>query len=310
MAIPPLTSENTDAVHAAIYLRQSFDKLGDELAVSRQLEECAALCEERGWTYTVYEENNTSATKGARRTYRRLLDAIEAGEVDTVVVWNLDRLHRQPIELEQFLALARRTGIAVTSCTGDVDLATDDGRMFARMKGVMAIAEVERKTARQLLAMRQLANSGRLWWGVPAVRVQRRLDPINGAWWVVKHDPKKKRTPEATIYNKIRLHPTEAALVKRAYEDFLKGVSLHTIAKDWNEAGVKTPKGNKWRGAQVRQLLLAERNAGLGQVPGDEVTYVGGNWPDIVSEDVWRGAAASWPIRSGGTARAGRASTC
>jgi site-specific DNA recombinase len=57
-----------------------------------------------------------------------------------------------------------------------------------------------------------------------------------------------------------------------------------------------TPKGNQWRGAQVRQLLLAERNAGLrevpGERPGDPFTYSKGNWPAIVSEDVWRGVCA------------------
>src|SRR5262245_31280355 len=148
MAIPHLTRRNGEAVRAAVYLRQSLDKLGDELAISRQLEECVALCERKEWTWTKYEENNTSASKGTRPVYRQMLDDIEAGKVDAVVTWNLDRLHRQPIELEHFLALARKTGIAVSTCTGDVNLATDDGRMFARMKGVMGIAEVERKTAR------------------------------------------------------------------------------------------------------------------------------------------------------------------
>lgn len=292
-------------MRAAVYLRQSLDKLGDELAVDRQWEECVALCERKEWTPIKYKENNTSATKGTRPRYLELLADIEAGKVDAVVAWNLDRLHRQPIELENFLALARKTGIRVATCTGDIDLATDDGRMFARMKGVIGIAEVERKTARQLLAMRQLSNSGRAWWASRPFGYDADPDPTTGAWWLVKHD----RATKATIHNEIRLHKDEAPLVKGAYRAVNKGVSLHQIAKDWNDDGIKPPKGTRWRGAQVRQLLLAERNAGLRRVPGedgDAVHYIKGNWPEIVSRDVWEGACArlSQPGRLYGKSRA------
>jgi DNA invertase Pin-like site-specific DNA recombinase len=305
MAISHLTRQNGEAVRAAVYLRQSLDKLGDELAISRQWDECVALCERKGWTPIKYEENNTSATKGTRPAYRQMLEDIEAGAVDAVVAWNLDRLHRQPIELEHFLALARSTGIAVSTCTGDVDLSTDDGRMFARMKGVIGIAEVERKTARQKLAMRQLANAGRLWWASRPFGYCATPDPITGGWWVVKHDAVAK----TTIYNEIRLHDDEAPLVEAAYDAVLKGFSLHSIATAWNDAGVRTPKGNIWRGAQLRQLLLAERNAGLRQVPGDdEIAYIEGNWPPIVTEDMWRGVCGilADPKRLHGKSRARR----
>src|SRR5262245_35268018 len=295
MAIPHLTRRNGEAVRAAVYLRQSLDKHGDELAVSRQWDECIALCERKGWTpikkddgSSAYEENNTSATKGTRPKYQQLLKDIEAGEVDAVAVWNLDRLHRDNLESEQFIRLVRMTGIKVATCSGDVNLNTGDGRFFARMKGVVDVTEVERKTERQQLAMRQLAKAGRLWWASRPFGFDADPDPITGGWWVVKHDTVAK----TTVFNEIRLHPTEAKLLKAAYDAVVKGCSLHSIVTDWNKAGIKTPKDNIWRGAQLRQLLLAERNAGLRQVPdddSDDVAYIKGNWPPIVSEDVWRG---------------------
>ena len=46
-----------------------------------------------------------------------------------MVVWHLDRLHRQPKELEEFFEVCDAAGrVAPGSCHGDVDLATHDGR--------------------------------------------------------------------------------------------------------------------------------------------------------------------------------------
>ena len=37
-------------MRAAIYLRQSKDREGNELAVDRQREDCLKLCADKGWT--------------------------------------------------------------------------------------------------------------------------------------------------------------------------------------------------------------------------------------------------------------------
>ncbi|MDT5181978.1 MAG: hypothetical protein QOI29_136, partial [Mycobacterium sp.] len=93
-------------MEAAVYLRQSVDRYGDELAISRQREDCLKLCDQRGWSPHEYVDNDTSATKGRRHAYERMLDDIRAGYIGAVVVWDLDRLHRRPMELEHFIDLA------------------------------------------------------------------------------------------------------------------------------------------------------------------------------------------------------------
>lgn len=65
-------------MEAAVYLRQSVDRFGDELAISRQRADCLKLCERRGWTSREYVDNNTSAIKGRRPAYERMLDDIRA----------------------------------------------------------------------------------------------------------------------------------------------------------------------------------------------------------------------------------------
>ena len=94
-----------------MYARISSDREGDNLAVSRQLADCEQLAGRRGWTVVErYVDSDISAYSGRRRPeYLRMLDEIEAGAVEAVVVYHADRLHRHPRELEDFIDLCQRT---------------------------------------------------------------------------------------------------------------------------------------------------------------------------------------------------------
>jgi hypothetical protein len=81
-----------------------------------------------------YVDNDVSASRSVTRTaYQRLLADMEAGKVDAVVVWALDRLHRRPIELEEFIGLVERKGIALAS--GSLEVLTRPLRCTRRMQG-------------------------------------------------------------------------------------------------------------------------------------------------------------------------------
>src|SRR6185295_19130271 len=92
---------------AAVYLRMSSDPSGEQLGVARQREDCVRLCDAKGWEVAEYVDNDTSATHGKPRpAYEKMLAAIRDGQLGAVVAWDLDRLHRRPIELEAFMTLA------------------------------------------------------------------------------------------------------------------------------------------------------------------------------------------------------------
>lgn len=263
----------------AIYLRQSKDADGNELAVSRQREDCLKLCRDRGWTDTVeYCDNNVSASKRsvARPRYRQMLRDVKAGLIQGIVVWDLDRLYRQPRELEDLIDLADEHHLALATVTGDVDLSTDNGRLFARIKGAVAKAEGERKAARWRRSFEQGAAAGR---------------------WVATH------RPFGYTIDGEPLQP-EAGLLRQAYEDVLGGKSLRGIALDWNAAGVPTVRGAAWTNNRIRRMLLNPRYAALRVQPPAKPTpgqsqpvpaepqYVQGVWEPIVDEAVWRGVVA------------------
>ncbi|MGZ6269833.1 MAG: recombinase family protein, partial [Candidatus Limnocylindrales bacterium] len=107
---------------AAVYARISSDPEGDQLGVSRQVAGCRTLAARRGWPVAeCYVDDDRSAYSGKPRPeYRRMLDDIRAGAVDAVVVWHLDRLHRQPKELEEFFEVCDAAHLsALASVTGD-----------------------------------------------------------------------------------------------------------------------------------------------------------------------------------------------
>ena len=71
----------------------------------------------RGWTVTaVYTDNDISASNGKPRpAYRRMLGDLREGLAGAVIVWDLDRLHRRPKELEEFIELADYVTVNISS---------------------------------------------------------------------------------------------------------------------------------------------------------------------------------------------------
>lgn len=246
---------------AAVYLRQSLDRTGEAVAIARQREDCTALCREKGWQPVEFVDNDTSASSGKlRKNYARMLAAIEAGEVGAVIAWDLDRLHRRPVELEAFIDLADRHRLALATVSGDVDLSTPQGRLVARLKGSVAKHEMEHKSARQTRAMRQLAESGRPKWK----RAFGYLDTADGP------------VPDRAT----------APLVAEAYRLVLAGGTLSAVCSLFNDAGAVGLNGKPWTPSTVSLFLRAPRNAGLRAYRGDIIGT--GTWEPLVAEPLWR----------------------
>ncbi len=250
---------------AGIYVRISSDPTGRGLGVARQEKACRAKADTLSWIVSrVYADNDVSASTGKRRPqYEAMLKDLEAGKLTAVIVWDLDRLTRRPIEIEQFIDLADRKGIALASVGGDVDLGTDNGRLFARIKGAVARAEVERKSARQKAANDQKAEEGRPFMGRRAFGYQK---------------------------GGTELSEREAAEFRRAADALLGGASLRAIVRSMTERGFTTTAGNPWKPTELRRLLVNPRHAGIrvhrGQVIGP------GTWPPVIDEDTHRALVA------------------
>ncbi|MBT8162546.1 MULTISPECIES: recombinase family protein [Arthrobacter] len=243
---------------AAIYTRISKDLTLEGLGVTRQLEDCLALAERKGWSVLdeKFEDNDISAAGGKKREgYNRLKAVMEAGEVDVVVVYAADRLHRNSRELEDWIDLASETGINIYSATnGFIDLSNPDGRTMARVVTAFAAGEVEKTKMRLIRKHLELAEAG-AWPGQACYGY----------------------TADAEIV------PEEAAVITEMAARVLHGEGLNAIAKDFTARGIPTARGAAWRAASIRNILKSPRIAGL-RVHRGKVSAKG-QWAGIISEE-------------------------
>lgn len=165
-------------------------------------------------------------------------------------------------ELEDLIDLADEHRLALATVTGDVDLSTDNGRLYARIKGAVGKGETERKAARQRAAAKQKAEKGLPQWRTAFGY----LGGSNG--------------PEPD--------PQTAPLVKQAYAAILAGSSLKDIARLFNDAGAYGLNGKPWTASTVSLFLRKPRNAGLRAYNGEIIGK--GTWTALVDENTWRAA--------------------
>ena len=162
--IRAVSASTASPVRAAIYLRISQDRELDGLAIERQREDCENLAKFRRWevveTYVDQSKGATDKTK-KRPAYDQMVADYHAGRFTAIVCYDLDRLTRQPRQLEDWIDWAEERGLQLVTANGDADLSTDGGRMYARIKAAVARAEMERKSARQSRAHVQRAEQGR-----------------------------------------------------------------------------------------------------------------------------------------------------
>lgn len=257
---------STTPRRAAVYLRVSLDATGEGLAVDRQREACLSIVATRGWESAgEYADNSISATdaKKQRPGYDALIRDLRSGRFEALVCYDLDRLTRQPRQLEDWIDAADRGALALVTANGEADLTTDAGRLFARIKLAVARSEVERKSVRQRDAAKQRSELGR-----PPLGVR-----LTGY------------TPSGDLL------PDEAELVRQVFARFVDGGTLRGIARTLTEAGTTTRHGRPWNPSSVRGILTNPRYAGRAVYRGQETGKPGG-WVPLVDDDTFETAQA------------------
>jgi len=256
--------------NAALYARISSDPNNTSLGVQRQIKDCLALAKRKGWTVVepYFVDNDVSATSGKPRPkYELMMDALAAGEYDALICWDVDRLTRKPRELEDVIDLAEKRGVQLASVGGEIDLATEQGRLTARIKGSVAKHEAEVISRRVKGKMAERAAAGAPHGPVP---YGWRREPIM--------DDRGRRLGSRDV-----LHPEQAEIVRASIAAVLRGESLRALTARLNADGQVTTTGRPWTTTTRRGVLLRERNAGLRLHQG--VVIGKGDWEPIIDED-------------------------
>lgn len=243
---------------AAIYARISSDPEHDELGVRRQIEDCEAWAKQNGWPVReVYVDNDISAWSGKRRPrYLDLLADLSGGDIDAVIVWAADRLHRHPRELEDYIEVCEPRRIPTATLTATpLDLTTSEGRLTARILGAVARSESDIKSRRISRKHQEMALAGK---------------PAGGG-----------NRPFGYRQDRVTVDPVEAGAIREAVARILAGDTLRSIASDWNGRGVPTVRGGRWSQHVLKQMLIATRLSGQRSYRGEIVAA--GQWEAIIT---------------------------
>lgn len=152
----------------AAYVRASTDKQVDDhqrTAIERWCDENDVELSAEDWYVDV-----GSGANDDREQFQQLLDEIEAGDIDRVVVWEISRISRRGATLQQFFDTCEETGTTVVITDGSVEEIKPDGtnRFVADVIG-MVYQEERRTLVRRIESGVERAQREGKWIGqVPA----------------------------------------------------------------------------------------------------------------------------------------------
>jgi len=184
-----------------------------------------------------------------------MLEDIEAGLVEAVVVYHADRLHRHPRELEDFIDLCQRKQTRLATVTGDIDLSTHDGQLIARIHGAVARKESDDKSRRIRRKHEELAAAGR----------------VSGGG----------TRPFGYEADKWTLRSDEADVIRDCARRVLAGDSLRSLCINLNERRIAPVTGREWTSQTLRRILMSARISGRREHLGEVVAKA--EWPAIIT---------------------------
>ena len=138
------------AVQCAIYTRKSteegLDQEFNSLDAQREAAEAyIASQQSTGWVCLPdqFDDGGFTGANMDRPALKRLLDKIEAGHVDVVVVYKVDRLSRSLLDFARMMETFDRNNVSFVSVTQHFNTATSMGRLVLNV--LLSFAQFERE---------------------------------------------------------------------------------------------------------------------------------------------------------------------
>lgn len=242
-----------------VYVRISKDPDGQSTSPARQEQDCRTFAELHGHeVLRTYSDIDISAYTGVDRPgYEELMADLEAGVIDGVLVWRLDRLTRNFDDLQRLWKLINGRRVTLLAVRDSIDTSTASGVLILR--NLVAIAEYESASISDRTRSAKAASA-------------RNGHPNPGGMRAFGYTPDKRD-----------LVPEEAAAIREAAERLLAGQSLVSIVSDFNARGIRTPRGKTWLPGTLAAVLVNPRIAGLRAYKGTVVADA--KWPAIITRE-------------------------
>ncbi|RYX83921.1 recombinase family protein [bacterium] len=245
------------ASKAVIYTRVSTEQQGEGTSLDSQFIACRAKAEQLGASVVAsFQDMESGASYRSRHGLQSALTAIENGEADTLIIYDMSRYSRDSEHQQQILKRVQITGGRLAFCTLEVgDLSTPEQRLNFGMTGMFA--EYER------LKIRERTMTGREAKAKKGEQVGRSSSAF-GYHVVTKTDVLRGEYPADQIGKYIILE-AESKLAIEIFKRASEGNSLRGIAAWLMDQGVLAPQGGiEWSPSSVRAILKNPVYKGVG----------------------------------------------
>ena len=150
----------SNVIRAALYARVSTSNHGQDVGL--QLDELRQVAAQRGYVVTEYVDEGVSGVKTSRPALDRMLADAQAGKLDVVLVWKLDRLGRSLQHVLAVLDALTSQGVAFVSLRDvGMDSTTPAGRLFTAMIAAFAAFERDLIQERVIAGVRRAQAAGK-----------------------------------------------------------------------------------------------------------------------------------------------------
>lgn len=270
-----IASPSQKKVRCAVYSRTSNDeRLNQEFnSIDAQREACEAYIvsqRHEGWLLVNdrYEDGGCSGGTVERPALKRLLADAEAGIVNCIVVYKIDRLSRSLKDFMTLMDAFDRLGVSFVSITQSFSTSTAMGRCMLSI--MVAFGQFEREQGAERVRDKIAASRAKGMWmggGVPFGYAARN--------------------------RRLEIKDPEAAIVRQVFARFIEIGSATSLARAFREEGVLTRKGRPFdKGCVLRTLA---NRVYLGEAVHKGTAYPGEHQA-IIARDVWDKAQAIFSI--------------
>ena len=263
-------------LRCAVYTRKSTDEGLDQEYNSIDAQRDAGhayIASQRaeGWIPVAddYDDPAYSGGNMDRPALKRLLADIEAGKVDVVVIYKIDRLTRSLADFSKMVEVFERYGVSFVSITQQFNTTTSMGRLMLNI--LLSFAQFEREVTGERIRDKIAASKRKGMWmgGVP---------PLG-------YDVENRRLVP---------NPAEAKLVRHIFRRFVELGSSTTLVKELKLDGATskawtTQDGRQRAGKPIDKALiykLLHNRTYLGELRHKEQWYPGEHAP-LIDQELW-----------------------
>ena len=250
----------------AVYCRVSSDERLDQSfnSIDAQREAGHAFIKSQsheGWIAVAdnYDDGGYSGGNMDRPALRRLMADIEACKIDIVVVYKIDRLSRSLADFARMVDVFDRHRVSFSAVTQQINSATSMGRLMLNV--LLSFAQFEREVTGERIRDKIAASKAKgIWMGGPV--------PLG-------YDVRDRM---------LVVNETEAALVRRIFDDFATMRSATLMVKAYGTEGLVTKGGKPFTKQTIYKMLHNRMYLG-------EIVHKGQSFPGqhqaIVTQAQW-----------------------